>query len=190
MTIGVWGDSISYGQGDTEALGWVGRLRKSLTEAEVYNFGICGDTTEDLLKRFKTEAEAINPDAIIFAIGINDSKYSGDSDESLIPVEQYVTNLRQLISQAKTFTGNIAIIGATKVDETWRSTRGSRFLNEVIENYNKAMLELGREQKVLFIDVFESLDPVVDLDDGLHPNAEGYQKIVQIVRNEIQQILQ
>ncbi len=32
MEIGIWGDSITYGAGDSEALGWVGRLRKSLGE--------------------------------------------------------------------------------------------------------------------------------------------------------------
>lgn len=71
MDIGVWGDSITYGAGDSKALGWVGRLRKSYdkdSEVNVYNFGVCGDTTNDLLRRFDGEAASVDPNVVIFSI--------------------------------------------------------------------------------------------------------------------------
>ena len=95
MEIGIWGDSITYGASDTEALGWVGRLRKSLPQdgnVAVYNRGICGDTTEDLLKRFPIEAEAIQPNVIFFAIGINDSKYPADTEGNKVLLEDFKRN--------------------------------------------------------------------------------------------------
>ena len=78
MTIGIWGDSITYGKGDKEGLGWVSRLRNSLEleddDIEVYNRGVCGHTSADILKRFVVEAESIEPKKIIFAVGANDAK--------------------------------------------------------------------------------------------------------------------
>ena len=176
MTIGVWGDSITFGSCDSEALGWAGRLRKSLPTDDIrhlYNFGICGETSEDLLKRFKIEAEAIEPTDIIFAIGINDSKYPGKTDTNKVSLTDYQSNLEELLAQAKVSTKKITIIGATRVDEKWRSMRGSRFLNEEIQKYNAVMKETTDKHGLVFIDMFDVLDPTVDLADGLHPNVEG-----------------
>ena len=188
MTIGIWGDSIIYGEGDSEALGWVGRLRKSQlkNDSSLYNFGICGDTSAGLLKRFKIEAEATNPDIIIFAVGINDSKYPNDSNESLVPPKEYLTNLEELISQARKFTNNIFIVSATKVDNEWESVRGSRFMNEVIESYNELMRGTAEKHSIEFVDMFEVLDPASDLSDGLHPNRKGYQKMFEVIKSRIE----
>src|SRR3989339_171717 len=120
MEIGIWGDSITYGAGDSEALGWVGRLRKSLEtndDVGVYNFGICGDTTDGLLKRFSVEADAIKPSVIVFAIGINDSKYPAGETENKISIEKYKQNMNALLKLARNYTDKIFIVGATKADE-------------------------------------------------------------------------
>jgi len=87
MDIGVWGASITYGEGDEQALGWVGRLRKHLNEAEhfVYNRGVCGDTTADVLQRFEVEVTSVEPDMVVFAVGTNDTKSQSGDDENNIP---------------------------------------------------------------------------------------------------------
>lgn len=188
MTIGVWGDSITFGSCDSEALGWAGRMRKALASNngnQLYNFGICGETSEDLLKRFKTEAEAIEPTDIIFAIGINDSKYPGETDTSKVSLIDYQRNLEELINLAKTFTGKITILGAIRVDEGWRSVQGSRFLNEEIQKYNTVMEEVAFRNNLQFIDIFDVLDTTRHLADGLHPNAEGYQKMFEAIKNKV-----
>ena len=189
MTIGVWGDSIVYGSCDSEALGWAGRLRKVLPTDDyhnLYNFGICGETSEDVLRRFKIEANAIEPSDILFAVGINDSKYPSESDINLVPVTDYRKNLEELVSQAKKFTESITIIGATKVDEEWRSARGSRFFNEEIEQYNTVMQEVAEQHNLIFVDIFEVLEPDTDLADGLHPNAQGYQKMFEAIKDTVE----
>ena len=112
MNIGAWGDSITYGSCDSEALGWVGRLRKNLPTDDyyqLYNFGICGETTKDLLKRFPIELEAITPEKILMAIGINDSKLPEDSNANSVPLEEFVNNLEQIIECAKEVTTDITL---------------------------------------------------------------------------------
>lgn len=185
MEIGIWGDSITYGAGDSEALGWVGRLRKSLEAAAdvgVYNFGICGDTTDDLLKRFSVEADAIKPNVIVFAIGINDSKYPAGETENIIPLEKYKQNMQELLKLARSYANKIYIVGATKVNETIVRGSGTRFVNETIQSYNDFLKEFSEAESLTFIDVFDVINIGTDLDDGLHPNAQGYEKLFMVVK--------
>lgn len=188
MEIGIWGDSITYGAGDSEALGWVGRLRRSLETKDdigVYNFGVCGDTTDDLLKRFSVEADAIKPNIIVFAIGINDSKYPAGETENIIPLEKYKQNMRVLLNLARGYTDKIYIVGATKVDENIVRGSGTRFVNETIQTYNDFLKDFSKEEGLIFIDVFNTIDTSTDLDDGLHPNASGYEKLFKTIREFI-----
>ncbi len=188
MELGIWGDSITYGAGDSEALGWVGRLRKSLETKDgigVYNFGVCGDTTDDLLKRFSVEADAIKPNVIVFAIGINDSKYPAGETENIIPLEKYKQNMRELLKLARNYTDKIHIVGATQVDETHLRDSSTRFVNEIIQSYNSFLKEFSESEDLIYVDVFDALDINTDLDDGLHPNAQGYEKLFDTIRGFI-----
>jgi acyl-CoA thioesterase I len=188
MTIGIWGDSIVYGSCDSEALGWAGRLRKALPTDDynnLYNFGICGDTSADVLRRFQIEVDAIEPDKIVFAFGINDSKFPNDTSEHNVSLDSYEKNLEELITTAKKYTEEIIIVGATKVDDEWRSARGSRFMNEEIQKFNEVMKQVASRHNLGYIDVFETLDPSSDLDDGLHPNATGYQKMFEVIKSKL-----
>lgn len=185
MNIGVWGDSITHGSCDEEALGWVGRIRKALPTDDynhIYNFGICGDTSDDLIARLDVELAAIHPEKVIFSIGINDSKFPEGSDTHLVSLEKYEQNLSELIEKTKTYTKAITIVGATRVDDEWRSARGSRFMNEEIAKFNEVMKTVAVDNNLDYIDVFETLDPTIDLADGLHPNAQGYQKMFEVIK--------
>jgi len=185
MNIGVWGDSITHGSCDEEALGWVGRIRKALPADDynhIYNLGICGDTSDDLMNRFDVELDAIHPEKVIFAVGINDSKFPEGSDTHLISLDKYEQNIRTLIEKSKTYAKTITVVGATRVDDEWRSARGSRFMNEEIAKFNEVMKTVATEYNLDYIDVFEILDPATDLADGLHPNAQGYQKMFEVIK--------
>jgi lysophospholipase L1-like esterase len=85
-------------------------------------------------------------------------------------------------------TDSITIVGATKVDDEWRSARGSRFMNEEIAKFNEVMKKVADENKLDYIDIFETLDPTTDLADGLHPNAQGYDKMFEIIRANLDMV--
>jgi len=116
-----FGDSITWGAVDQIGLGWVNLIRKDFYQdpennPTAYNLGVSGDTTEGLLKRFRTECEARLVDGklgIVFAIGTNDSRYTNSKDNHEIPVEKFSKNLEQLIKTAREFTDKIAFIGLT-----------------------------------------------------------------------------
>jgi len=47
-----------------------------------------------LLKRFKVECSAINPEIIIFAIGENDSQYITRMDNPRVPLNKFEKTLK------------------------------------------------------------------------------------------------
>ena len=77
--IGIWGDSITSGANDYEKGGWINMLNLSSKNNKeytiIYNLGIEGDTSENLIKRFEVECKARKINVVLFAIGINDSLY-------------------------------------------------------------------------------------------------------------------
>ena len=182
-TICVFGDSITWGAWDNEKRGWVNRLKLFLCKdngVEVYNLGISGDKTEDVLERFGEEAKVREPTDIIFAIGINDT-FHGSEELSGIDINKFKENLNELIRQAKKFTHRIVFIGLTRVNE---SEVEKSYKNELIQEYDKILKDVCDENSLLYIEMFTLLNDS-DLEDGLHPNAEGHKKIFKKVKELI-----
>lgn len=153
----------------------------------IYNLGIPGDTTRGLLKRFETEAESRMPDLIIFAIGINDSAYRVSPDNNETRKEEFGANLQTLTKEARKFTDNIVFVGLTKVEEFKvqpldSSATGKSYSNALIQEYDDIIKLFCEREGISFIEIFDLLENK-DLDDGLHPNAKGHQKIFEKVRD-------
>ncbi|MEX2014116.1 MAG: GDSL-type esterase/lipase family protein [Parcubacteria group bacterium] len=178
MEIGAWGDSITYGAGDATGLGWVGLLRNHFYDKDygVYNRGICGDTTQDILKRFDTEVSSIEPNLIILAIGINDSKIPEGQTENKVPFTQFQKNIKELIDKAKSKAKKVIVIGLTEVNEQTISSSPA-FRNETISKYDSYLKEIAGVEDISYIDMRGVLDIQSDLEDGTHPNAKGYKKM-------------
>lgn len=183
--ISIFGDSITYGAADYKEGGWVIRLRHFLDtnsneSITVYNHGVCGDNSDSLLERFKPECVSRQPNVIILAIGINDSQYVNTKDTPRVSLQKYEDNLTKLMTQARGFTDKVVCIGITKVDESktapipWDPTK--YYDNENIAKYNASAEKMCQQTNVPFINLFDLLEPS-DLEDGLHPNAQGHQKM-------------
>lgn len=198
----VFGDSISYGAWDKKG-GWVQLLKgflfeKSLADpnfdCKVYNLGISGDTTEDLLERFEFEAnqrakrEEEKP-IIIFAIGLNDSYFIQSKNSIAVLEEKFKENIKKLINLAQKFSSKIIFIGLNPVDEPKVSPmpwdRDKSYNIETIKKYNEIIKEICNENNIYFIEIFEEFlktDYKKLLEDGAHPNALGHEKIYEIVK--------
>lgn len=211
MTIYCFGDSITYGNWDPKG-GWVGRLRdyldtKSLQNYKgedlfstyytlTYNLGIPGETSAGLFARFEQELsqrfdkEELN--IILFAIGINDSRFYPATNEHEIDSESFKQNIWDMWEIAKQYTPDVAFIGLTPVDEErtnplyWETD--AVYKNEYIETYNNILKEFCQSREIPFVDVFEQvkgLDVKSLMEDGIHPNQEGYKIMEDIIRKAI-----
>lgn len=179
----IFGDSITWGAIDPENGGWATQLRRYFEtndyDISVYNQGISGDNTNDLLARFEVECKAREPQIIIFAIGINDSQHVKSSGVKGVSVERFQNNLMELVKQAKNFSEKIAFIGLTKVDQSsipkiWGTEKF--YDNDIIAKYNAVIEKISSEHVLPFLDLLALLE-ISDLDDGLHPNSEGHKKM-------------
>lgn len=186
-SICVFGDSTSWGAWDMEKGGWFNRLwlfaaeRQDENYRELYNLGISGGTTSTILERFENEAKIRNADALLFQTGGNDA--SVQNGEHKIASEKFRENLIEIIKRAKTITENIAFIDLRNCDEsktTPVSWADINYTNDSLEQYSAVMEGVCKEQGVSFIQL-----PVLtndEFEDGIHPNAQGHQKIFETIK--------
>ena len=189
-SICIFGDSTAWGAWDTEKGGWVNRLWLSVAKrdedyVEIYNLSISGGTTQTILDRFESEAKIREADALIFQSGGNDSYLRGKDGPNKIPIDVFKKNIEEIINRAKTITDKIIFIGFKNVDES-RTTPVSwndiYYVNSELEKYGQVIKEMCESNGVLYFDIFGLLKNK-DLDDGLHPNTSGHQKIFDAVSN-------
>jgi lysophospholipase L1-like esterase len=191
MNICVFGDSIAWGSSDNVGGGWVARLRNNLAaqddEVAVYNCGVSGNNTEDVLKRFDVEAAAREPEVIVFAIGINDSQYTGERSNARVPLVTFRKNLEELIAKAKVLTDKVLFVGLTRVVESkvmpvpWCEEE-KNYDNANVELYDSAIRDVCKEHKLPYLDI-STLITNDELEDGLHPNVRGHEKLYGAVRD-------
>ena len=97
----------TVGAGDETVLGWVGQVVGTAWaqnhDVTIYNLGIRGDSTRDILRRWRRECDARLPRGtngrLVFMFGGNDAKeIVGTGVE--VPVEESVGNARTIIAEA------------------------------------------------------------------------------------------
>ena len=180
----LFGDSITWGAWDPEHGGWGARLRSYFEtndkDIELYNCGVSGDTTDGLLKRFDVECTAREPQIIVFAIGINDSRYINNIENAQTPIEMFQNNFSVLLEKAKKHSDVIICLGITKVDDKktapceWKPTKF--YTNDIVKKYDSVIKEVCANADVLFLEMNDLLNDA-DLEDGLHPNPQGHEKM-------------
>lgn len=188
----VFGDSITYGMSDFDKGGWVSRLRfdlelNSKTEVRVYDMGIPGQDSCEVLKRFKTECgnRFVKEDnnVIIFAIGINDTQTISGTDR--VPLQQFKENIEELYKQAAFFTKQIVFVGLTCVDESLVSplphNKEKFFNNEKIKMFDFELESFCKKKDIFYIHMFDLLKNE-ELFDGLHPDAGGHHKMFERIK--------
>jgi len=201
MQIFAFGDSITHGFWDLKG-GWVSRLRAELDKAQagrgnvyfsVYELGVPGDTTRDLLGRFDAELKARIVDAdkgeqirVLFSIGTNDAA-SRKEGEKQVPLLEFEANIDVLAEKALRTTNKVTFISTFPIDEA-RTTpcqwSGKYCANANFMEYNNAIKKMCKARNLLFIDIYGKLikkNYRELLEDGLHPNSKGHQRIYKLV---------
>jgi lysophospholipase L1-like esterase len=208
MRILIFGDSIAQGFWD-ETGGWVNRLRKHYDTLKndditrgaptVFNLGISGDTSAEVLKRIKPETIARTWDnqkpIVLIQIGTNDSRLQNNKPQHTI--EQYKDNLRQINEELTDLTVETVFVGLSCCDETKTSPvhwEDSYWNNTDLARYENTMCETARELSLPFIPLFDdfskafAINPSI-LPDGLHPDKQGHQIIYAIIKPKLDIIL-
>jgi len=192
MTICIFGDSITWGASDSEKGGWVERLKVYFGEKydiNVYNLGVSGDTTEDLLRRIENESKVREPNIIVFAIGTNDTQFIHSTNSNWISDDDFRNNIKKLYKIAKKLVSKIIFVGLTPVDEfktrpiPWNTDK--TYINERIKKFDQIIEDFCSKNNLKFIPINDLLNND-DLIDGLHPDTQGHIKIFGRIKPKIE----
>ena len=173
------GDSFVNGTGDDECLGWVGRacaaMRRAGNDVTCYNLGIRRDTTADVLRRWKREAEARLPPehnaGLVFSFGANDGCLDDEGRSVRVPHAQSVANARAILSPARDWLPTL-MVGPLPVGDTEADAR--------IADLSAAFSSLCATLHVPYLEVFHfargstAWTREAAAGDTAHPNIRGY----------------
>jgi lysophospholipase L1-like esterase len=196
------GDSIAAGTGDETGLGWHGRLGAPVWAAgddlTIYDLGVRGDTTLDVARRWRSEAEvrlpSTFPSAIVFQFGLNDCAVrTTDAGESSrrVALGDSLRSLREVLEEASRMT-DVLMVGPASVDEDQPGPQlvagvTQRLRNRDIAELDAAFAPVATSTGVPYLSVFDRLvgddawRRALRSGDGIHPRGEGYRTLASIV---------
>lgn len=163
------GDSLTAGYGLSESDAYPAQLERRLQErgynVRVINAGISGETSS--AARTRTEwVLSLEPDIMILETGANDGLRGIDPSFTKENID--------------------AIVTMTKKQEVVVLLAGMQIVQNMGREYTEAFRDMypaiAKEQEVLLMPFFlEGVagDQSLNLDDGIHPTADGYARIVE-----------
>ena len=141
-----------------------------------YHRGIGGDTTSGVIKRLQVSLYDIEPSEIVLMIGINDLN-GGKTNEEVIKNYKFILDdIKTHLPSAKVFTMSILPMDDRMEGYVHVSTQ-----NEKVMEVNTSIQQLAIEHSYTYLDLFTLMKDENNKlissysDDGLHPNAWGYQ---------------
>lgn len=144
---------------------------------EVINAGISGDRSEDGLARIDLALQRV-PDVFVLELGANDGL-------DLLSLDALESNLQKIIERVKRINPNVKLVVAgmempLQMDEQYRT------------GFREIFQSLARSQNAILIPFI--LDgvatvPELNLEDGIHPTAEGHKIIAETVWQFLEPVL-
>jgi acyl-CoA thioesterase-1 len=173
------GDSLTAGLGLGEEEAFPARVASSFAAAgrpiRVVNAGVSGDTSAGGLARLDWLLRQ-RPDVLVVELGANDGLRG-------LPVEMTAANLRAIVSRARQAGVRVLLVGI-QVPPNYGPDYARRFA--------AVFPELARELDVPLLPfLLEGVAgvPQLNLPDGIHPTAEGHERLARNVMPYLEQVL-
>lgn len=171
--------------GDSITAGWKMHDPEFFVNKNYINRGINGQTTPQMLLRFRPDVIELKPEKVIILAGTND--IAGNTGPTTLEI--ILGNLISMCELAK--ANNIKPVLCSILpafDYPWR--RGIQPA-EKIETLNKMILQYTKANNVEYIDYYSAmadeqkgLQPIYS-EDGVHPNKKGYFIMKSILESKI-----
>lgn len=147
--------------------------------SDIYNAGIAGNTTDDVLARLDAVVSA-RPQKLFLMIGINDLLNGKD-------VDYVMRNYKTIISRIKTASPSTTIYMQSVLPVNNKILKSETADSQEIITLNNEISTIADGKMIFFIDLYPSfcgLDNQLYKQytwDGLHPNSYGYAVWKQLV---------
>ena len=206
-TITAIGDSLTKGVGDPDEQGYAGMTVKALkksnaiSELNFKDYGVKGDTTEDLLRVIQGEQvkqDLSTSDIIFITIGGNDLVQVIRKNFLEVDIEDfnqqriiYSKNFNQILGQIRQLnpTATIYYIGLYNPFEDLLVGLNDQFKSIIDEWNNTTQTILNLYTNTVFIPTYDLFTGKLDqllYTDHFHPNHKGYKLISERLLSEIQ----
>jgi len=180
LRIVAFGDSLTAGYMLKPTDAFPAQLERTLNaqghQVEIVNAGVSGDTTSSGLARFEW-AIGEGTDAVILELGANDALRGVDPTTT-------ESNLAAILSRLDA-RGIPVLITGMRAPGNWGEAYARRF-----DAIFPRLAEAGGHLYYPFFLDGVAIDPALNLDDGLHPNAAGVAKIVNSILPLAEQLIE
>lgn len=177
--------------GDSITDGW--KLAEYFPGKPYVNRGISGQTTSQMLLRFRPDVIDLKPKVVVILAGTND--ISGNTGPMTPAAIQ--GNLVSMVELAHASGIRVVLASVMPVSDYNKNAQGDQIIQTVrrpptqIIELNNWIKNFAAERKLVYLDYFSAmvddkgfLKPEI-ANDGLHPNAKGYEMIKPLAENAI-----
>ena len=153
------------------------------------NRGISGQTTPQMLIRFRQDVINLKPSAVVILAGINDiAQNTGPSSIQMIK-----NNIISMIELAKGNKIDVVLCSVLPAEKfPWNPKISPA---QKVINLNKELKEYADKNDIIYVDYFSKMvNKTMGMKkelakDGIHPNKSGYSIMEKILSKEIPKIL-
>lgn len=153
------------------------------------NRGISGQTSPQMLLRFRADVIALKPNIVVILAGTND--IAGNSGP--ITIEKIANTIFSMAELAKAHKIKVILCSVLPVyDYPWRTGLNPA---EKIVTLNKLLQKYAEANKILYLDYYSAMVnekkgmKSAYAEDGVHPNKTGYKIMQPLLEKAIQSLL-
>ena len=176
--------------GNSITQGWIEQCPEFFEGKPYVNRGISGQTTPQMVLRFRQDVVDLKPKVVVILAGTND--IAGNTGPSTL--EMILDNLKSMTEIAK--ANGIKVILSSVLpafDYPWKPGVNP---NEKIPALNKMIKDYADQNDVIYLDYFSAMTdernglPIKLSEDGVHPNVDGYKIMEPLVEEAIEKALE
>jgi len=161
------------------------------------NRGISGQTTSQMLLRFRADVIDLEPKVVVILAGTND--IAGNTGP--ISLQDIENNYETMVDLAHAHGINVVFASVMPISDYNKNAQGNPIVRslqrrpEQILALNEWIKKYCAERKLVYLDYFSAMADEkgflkADIaNDGLHPNAKGYELIKPLAENAIKTAL-
>ena len=175
--------------GNSITIGWLSHFPDFFEGKPYVNRGISGQTTPQMLLRFRQDVIALDPEVVVLLAGTND--IAGNTGP--MSLEQIMGNIVSMTELAQ--SNGIQVVLASVLpayDYPWRPGMQP---NIKIPELNTMIAAYAKQANAVYLDYFSAMtDGNNGLQeslgyDGVHPNTKGYQVMAPLTEKAISKAL-
>ena len=161
------------------------------TDNNWYNRGISGNTTADMLARFKYDMELLAPKVMVFCGGTNDI---AQNDGVFVSNDEILANIKTMVTRAEAVGTKVILCSLLPANKYYWSNAIENPSQEIMK-VNEMIKAYAAEKNIPYVDYWTPLHddanglPEKYTSDGVHPNKECYQKMQDILKPVVTDVL-